>query len=475
MFVLAITSDTRMIGIIAIESHAEFFDYQLLRDHISTSVKVVALHEQAVKQTALHERSVQERIATAERMRSLSVLSGGVAHDLNNALGSLVALSDVVLDELDERRRNPQHDESELRADLVAIKSGALRAAETVKDLMTLGRRGRTSREPLDLNQLVQRCVRDVRMQLPADRVRPVQVRVEPSAAPMTILGSEAHLVRAVGNLIHNAIEAVGQDGTITVRTDALSLPNVLCLYEDVPAGEYVTVTVSDTGPGIAAEHLNKVFEPFFTTKKLRETSGSGLGLSIVHSVVKEHEGYLAVASHLGHGTTFTLYFPRINNNEVVVSDSEPSLIIQGRAKILVVDDDPIQLRVASRVLGRLGYEVTVIASGMQAYQLLCDRAEGVTSVASTSRPTTSAFDVLILDMALNEEQSGLEVFHRIREKFPDQKGVLASGHSFMQEEQQATESGLIWLSKPYTATSLSQAVQSQLSPQMRPSSKPPQ
>ena len=471
-YVMPITSDIRMVGIMAIEAPDDFFNVQALRDHISTALNVVALHQETVHQATLHERSVQERLATAERMRSLSVLAGGVAHDLNNAMGSLVALSDVVLEELDERRLDPSHDESELRADLVCMKQGALRAAETIKDLMTLGRRDQAKREPLDLNRTTQSCISDLRMQLSAERLRAVQLRVESSARPLPILGSESHVMRAVGNLLRNAIEVVGEGGVVAVRTEASRLEEPLLAYEIIPPGEYATVCVTDTGPGIAAEQVKKIFEPFFSTKKLSDVSGSGLGLAIVHGVVKEHGGFVDVISEVGHGTKFTLYFPQV---EYVEDDREaPTSICRGQAKILVVDDDPIQLRVARRVLGRLGYEVTTVASGVQAYQLVCEGQGPCTSNDAAEGPSISGFDVLIMDMSLNEAQTGLEVFQNIRQSFPAQKGIIASGQSAISGDISIPDSDLIWLPKPYTVTSLARAVQSLVSPRLRFSSKPP-
>ncbi len=471
-YVVPMTSESRMLGLMVIEAQDDFFNYQALRDHLSTALEVVALHEESVHRATLHERSVQERLATAERMRSLSVLAGGVAHDLNNAMGSLVALSDVVLEELDECRLNPSQDASELRADLVSMKQGALRAAETIKDLMTLGRRDYVRREPLDLNRVIQICIADLRMQLPPERLRVARLRVEPWAQPLTILGSESHLIRAVGNLLRNAIEVVGESGAVTVRAEPFQTQQPNLAYEIIPPGEYATICVIDTGPGIAEEHVKKIFEPFFSTKRLTQVSGSGLGLAIVHGVVKDHGGFVDVKSEAGHGTKFTLYFPRAENVEDTCETS--TSVQRGHAKILVVDDDPIQLRVARRVLGRLGYEVTTIASGVQAYLVVSDEHDRNESNDPPAVSQVSDYDVIIMDMALNEEQTGVEVFRDIRRLFPAQKGIIASGHGATSNDGSIPNTDLLWLSKPYTATGLAQAVQSLLGPNLRFSSKPP-
>jgi CheY-like chemotaxis protein len=383
-----------------------------------------------------------------------------------------VALSDVVMEELDECRIDPEHDETELRADLVSIKQGALRAAETIKDLMTLGRRNQVQREPLELNQAIRNCVRDLRLQFPVERLGTVRLQVESSTPLLHVLGSESHVVRAIGNLLHNAIEVAGLNGVVAVRAESLKLSEPRIAYEIVPAGEYVTVSVTDTGPGIAAEQLKKIFEPFFSTKKLNATSGSGLGLAIVHGVAKEHAGFVDVMSTVGQGTTFTLYFPQIHHNEK--GCVAPAEVRRGHARILVVDDDPIQLRVARRVLDRLGYAVTTVASGAQAYRLVCEeRGPSASNSSGAEGPPASNFDVLLLDMALNEDQTGLEVFLNIRRTFPAQKGIIASGHGAISDDVSLPDTELIRLPKPYTVTSLSRAVQSLLSPQLRDSTKP--
>ncbi len=245
----------------------------------------------------------------------------------------------------------------------------------------------------------------------------------------------------------------------VSIVTEALNLTESLLAYEVVSPGEYVAVSIIDTGPGIATEHINRVFEPFFTTKKLSEVSGSGLGLAIVHSVVKEHGGYLDVSSKVGHGTRFTLYFPLVHG--VAKVNEKSALSHHGRARILAVDDDPIQLRVVQRVLNRLGYDVTTLASGAQAFRLVCG-AQGLSNDVPNSKPPPCvAFDVIIMDMALNEDQTGLEIYERIRHVLPGQKGIIASGHGADYQDVNIAREDLLWLSNPYTAAALAEAVQS--------------
>jgi signal transduction histidine kinase len=140
------------------------------------------------------------------------------------------------------------------------------------------------------------------------------------SPQPLFVYASQYHIERAISNLIRNAVEAIGDRGTLTVRTAVARFDRPAGGLEPVAPGEYALLGISDTGPGIPRELLNRVFEPFFTNKTLRDSSGSGLGLSIVRGVVKEHEGYIDVSSEHGHGTTFTLYFPLAQSSSTTVS-----------------------------------------------------------------------------------------------------------------------------------------------------------
>src|SRR6187551_3719421 len=305
----------------------------------------------------LHERTVQERAAATKRMEALSVLAGGVAHDLNNALGPLVALPDVILGQLWEIQGN-QESVRDLRADVEAIKAASLRAVQTIKDLLTLGRQGRTAKENLDINRVIKSCWANNSLRFAEEDPPRVKMSADLSPASLIVRGSESQLARAVDNLIRNAIEAIAGKGEVVVKSAQVDIVEPRAGYEIVPSGHYATLSVSDNGCGIEPHELGQVFEPFFTKKRAQESSGSGLGLAIVHGVVKEHDGFIDVASTPGAGSTITRYFPIADG----VERRDPVLTVpRGNARILIVDDEPMLLRTGRRVLGRLGYDVEVL------------------------------------------------------------------------------------------------------------------
>jgi DNA-binding LacI/PurR family transcriptional regulator/signal transduction histidine kinase/ActR/RegA family two-component response regulator len=439
--------ESQLLGVVAFDYADGVRSYAVFRNEITAVLKSIRLHEELVQKTMLHERSVQERLATTKRMEALSVLAGGVAHDLNNALGPLVALPDIILLELQKVRAN-EHTVRDLFSDVEMIKAASLRAAQTIKDLLTLGRQGRTVKEKLDLNRVVKLCRAETLLRLASDKSHPITLKVDYASVPLIVRAAESQLGRAIDNLVHNAVEAVADNGEVVVRTRREQVVAPSGRYETIPAGQYAVLTVADNGCGIDLQDLGRVFEPFFTKKRAGERTGSGLGLAIVHGVVKEHHGFIDVTSTPGKGTIFSLYLPLF---EEVEEQSRPSRAVsRGQARILIVDDEPIQLRMCHRILTHLGYEVETMQSGVHAL-------EAFHQAAQTGK---SPYHLVILDMLLGEKLDGLQLFELIQGLFPAQKAIVASGHASNERVELAIKKGLTWLPKPYSIEALTRAVE---------------
>ncbi|HET9956674.1 MAG TPA: ATP-binding protein, partial [Polyangiaceae bacterium] len=463
---LPLTFEAERLGVVGFEYTTSVVAYSMFRDRISAALKTADMHQEIVIQTAAHERNRQERLATAERIKSLSLLAGGVAHDLNNALGPLAALPDVLVHEIDRLADWDSPAKREIVADLGLIKSAAQRAAQTIKDLLTLGRQHQVKKETLDLNRVAAACASGA-----LDRPDRIELVLELGPEPLWVNASDSHVSRAITNLLRNAAEAIPERGQITLKTWGEYLGSVFSGYELVEPGEYAVLSVRDSGQGIAPEVLKRIFEPFFSSKKLRDGSGSGLGLAIVHGVVKEHGGYINVMSRPGLGTEFTLYFPKAPSAPKALA--EPAILPgKGRGKLLVLDDDPMQLRTAKRILSHAGYDVVTADSGQRALALLRESDSSPEAAEPSGRGSASPFDLVLLDMNLNEAEDGLEIFERMRSTYPNQRGILVSGHAPLERGELAQHRGLTWLSKPYTSDALLLAVQTvllQVSPSYRP------
>ena len=454
--VLPLVLDLTVLGLAVFEFSPHTKGHEILRDQLATALSNHQLHEEVLKTTTLHERSIQERLATARRMQSLSVLAGGVAHDLNNALGPLVALPDVILGGFDAAIAGDREVSAELRADIEAIKLASLRASRTIKDLLTLGRQGQTEKGLVDLNLVVLDSLPGNSARFVAGDERSVSFSIDSSPEPLWVNGSETHLVRAVSNLVRNGMEAIPGQGAIAIKTYALTTASVLVGFEAIEPGDYAVVSIADTGTGIPDSEMGQVFEPFYSRKRLRNESGSGLGLAIVHGVVKEHGGYVDIQSEVGQGTTFFLYFPRAAA-AVIPTRARSSPAPLRHARILVVNDELVQLRTSRRILTSLGYAVETCGSGAEA---LAQIDAALSPCDDQQAPSTSGpYDLIILDMVLHEDRDGLEILDAIREILPEQRAIIASGHAPNERIERALAAGLIWLPKPYTKAELENTV----------------
>ena len=264
----------------------------------------------------------------------------------------------------------------------------------------------------------------------------------------LNISGSPVHLTKSLMNLLSNASEAMPSGGKILVKTKNRYLDRAIKGYDTVEEGDYVTLTVSDTGTGISSGDLDKIFEPFYTKKKMGR-SGTGLGMSVVWSTVKDHNGYIDVQSEEGKGTTFTLYFPVTRKKSAV---GKQSVVIEdylGRGEtILLVDDVEQQRRIASGMLRELKYSVISVSSGEEAVDYMRENSA----------------DLMVLDMIMDPGIDGLETYKRIVELYPLQKAIIASGFSETERVKEAQRLGAgEYLKKPYVLEKLGLAIRSEL------------
>ncbi len=262
--------------------------------------------------------------------------------------------------------------------------------ADINADMLALARRGHANKEETDLNQLVRQAAGQV---APPPLGLSVVLDLAPGLCP--VLGTPAQIYRAITNLIANAREAMDDEGTICVKTENVYVDSPFGGHDRIQIGQYVRLSVSDTGPGIPLDVMEKVFEPFFTTKLAGTRRGSGLGLSIVQAVVEDHQGYIDLETGEGKGTTFSVYLPA---TEQTLEPEEVEILQQGVEQVLVVDDDPLQREVLEAGLSRLGYKVHTVPSGEEALAYL--RKNDV--------------DLLLLDMVMPGGLDGAETYKRI-------------------------------------------------------------
>jgi DNA-binding LacI/PurR family transcriptional regulator/signal transduction histidine kinase/CheY-like chemotaxis protein len=437
--VLPLTSERQPIGVAVLELPYSHELYAVLREQIGSAVKIMQLYEDMLAQAQISAQAQEEKRATAERFRSLALIAGGVAHDLNNALGPMVGLTETIARDLTSSavRSVP----SRVLEDLETVRQAGLRAADTIRDLMALGQPNVMPKRTFELNDALLKESRAIIALACLDHH--VRVEVSTIEQPLWVHASKPHLLRAISNLVINAADAIQGEGTITVKTSTITLAQAVQGIETIEAGNYALVEVEDTGCGIAPENLEHILEPFFSSKPPGRRGGTGLGLAIVHRIIKDLLGFIDVVSQVGVGSKFYLYLPMVVQSAVTTS-SRPAPAPGGTGRILVVDDEPMQLRTASRILEQLGYKVTIASSGEAAVALF-DR-----------RPQDSEFELVIVDMMM-PGMDGLMTLERIRSTRPEQRALVVTGYAPQQADSEMR--GLAWLRKPYTSASLGHAV----------------
>ncbi|MGO8942514.1 MAG: PAS domain S-box protein [Syntrophobacteraceae bacterium] len=385
-------------------------------------------------------RRLEGRLQRAEKMEALGTLAGGVAHDLNNVLGVIVGYSELLLYNLGEP--------STVKSRAEAILKGGLRAAAIVQDLLTLARRGVSNRKVLNFNNIVLKCRNSPEFAGISSYHPNIRLNTDLDANLLNISGSAVHLSKSLINLVSNAAEAMPEGGVITIKTVNQYLDKPVSGYDEVREGDYVVLSVSDTGQGIPAGDLKHIFEPFYT-KKVMGRSGTGLGLAVIWGTVKDHLGYINVDSQEGKGTIFTLYFPvtreEISQEQVSISAAE----YMGKGEsILIVDDVKEQRELAGTMLKMLNYNVVSVSSGEEAVEYL----------------KQNEVDLVVLDMIMDPGMDGLDTYAKILEIHTHQRAIIVSGFSETERVSRAQALGAgTYVKKPYVLEELGLGVRKEL------------
>jgi len=392
------------------------------------------------KLTEEEKKKLEEQLQRAQKMEAIGALAGGVAHDLNNILSGLVSYPELLLIDLPE--------ESPLRKPFVTIQRSGQKAAAIVQDLLTLARRAVMATEVTNLNQIVASYLRSPELERLKEFHPNVTITSDLEIHLLNIMGSPVHLSKTVMNLVTNAAEAMPKGGTIFIATHNKYIDSPIRGYDDIKEGDYAILTVSDTGIGISSEDIQRIFEPFYT-KKVMGRSGTGLGMAVVWGTVKDHKGHIDIQSTPGQGTTITLYFPVTRKEIRGQEEALPIEEYMGKgASIVVVDDVEEQREIASRILKKLGYAVTAVASGEEAVEYM----------------KNNSADLLVLDMIMDPGIDGLTTYRKILELHPAQKAIIASGFSETERVKEVQRLGAgTYVKKPYTMEKIGLAVKEEL------------
>ena len=377
-------------------------------------------------------RRMQDFAARAQRLETAGRIAGQIAHDFNNLLGPLIAYPDFIKETLPK-----DHPALEYIDDM---EKSAERISEINQQLLTLGRRGHYNQEPMNLNEIINKAVNQMEP-IPNTLI----VNLDLKKDLMNIMGGPSQIFRVISNLLTNAREAMQDIGQLTIKTENYYVDKMFGKFGRVPKGEYVKLTIADTGCGIPDNIIPKIFDPFFTTKTTDKVRGSGLGLSVIHGVVKDHNGYIDIDTTIGKETSFYLYFPITRETVEKIEDDR---IVGGSEKILIVDDDHVQREVSLKLLGKLGYEALAINSGEKALSIIKD----------------DPHDLIILDMIMPGGIDGAETYRRVLEINPNQRAIIVSGYTESDRVKEAIDLGAgTFIRKPLTLKTIAHAVRKEL------------
>ena len=382
------------------------------------------------------QKALESQLERARKLETVGLVAGGIAHDLNNLLTSLVGYPDMLL-----RRLSPS---DPMYRSLVKVRDAGLRAGAIVEDLLTLARRGVKSVECFELGSMIQKLFSSPEFSELQAAFPGVQFVAQVQNQPAYCEGSPPHLEKALWNLVRNAAEAIPDTGMVTVSVDSTEILEQKSGFETVPPGRWLRVRVQDTGTGISSEDLVHIFEPFYSTKKMGR-SGTGLGMTITWHAVKDMGGFLDVESEPVRGTCFTLYLPEASPPAKTQAGPDKESFPRGSGeKILVVEDMEDQRIIVKRLLTDLGYTVFTASNGPEALTLAA----------------AHSFDLLILDVMLDEQMDGIEVYRQISTRHPGQKALIVTGNVPADRLSALEALGLRdYLVKPYSLQKLAEAV----------------
>jgi two-component system, cell cycle sensor histidine kinase and response regulator CckA len=380
------------------------------------------------------DKKLEEQILQAQKMESIGNLAGGIAHDFNNLLGGILGYASFV-----KKKMSLQ---DPLYHSVNSIERSAQQAAELTKQLLGFARRGKYQVKPINCNALIQDLVHLLGRTI--DKRITLAVTLDPHLN--LIEGDEAQLQQSLMNICLNARDVMPSGGTLRIVSSNQTLfHNNTLKQRGWKEGEYVKLTLSDTGTGMTPEIQSQIFEPFFTTKE--PGRGTGLGLSMVYGIIQNHGGYIDVKSKLDQGTTFELFLPAIPDVKIeavslLPPETKPS---KGHETILIVDDQDIIRQLGADILEDVGYEVLLAASGEEAIQICQGHKKGIALV--------------VLDVVM-PGLGGKETFLRLRDINPKIRVLLSSGYSINGEVGEILKEGVGgFVQKPYKDNELIEKV----------------
>ena len=358
---------------------------------------------------------LEEKLRQAQKMEAIGTLAGGIAHDFNNILAAVIGYADLAKDKLPA--------DSAAMPDIAAIITAGNRARNLTKHILAFSRQGVHERIPLSLDRVVKEVLSLMRSTLPTT----IEIRQDLAAVGL-VLGDPTQMHQVIMNLCTNAYHAMREKGgVLAVGMSNVAVESGMVQFPiDLPPGNYVQLAVTDTGCGMHPEDLSRIFDPYYTTKV--EGEGTGLGLAVVHGIVKSHQGTISAHSEPGKGSTFHVYLPLLDRTEGEQETEREEPIPGGHERVLFVDDEPVIANMGKQMLEKLGYEVIIRTNGIEALELFREKSE--------------IFDLAVTDMTM-PQMTGVELAKELLRIRADMPIILCTGFNYSITEERARAVGI--------------------------------
>jgi PAS domain S-box-containing protein len=415
------------------DGHVENFEAEIRKKDgsfvwVSTNAKLLTNAEGSIigiegvtrdisqlKKSEKEKLDLEESLRQSQKLEAIGTLAGGIAHDFNNILAAIIGYSEVAMDEIPES--------SPARQSIREVLNAGVRAKELIRQILTFSRKSEQYYAPVQIHLIVKETLKLLRASIPTS----IDIRQDIDYKCGTIIADPTEFHQIVINLCTNAAQEMEKKGgVLSVRLEQLDLSeDDLQKDPTLTPGPYVKLSVSDTGHGIATNNIDRIFDPYFTTKEVGK--GSGMGLAVVHGIVKRHNGMITVESEPAEGTTFNVFFPKAGEVEQqTIKEIDP--LPTGNERILLVDDETSVVNVIKKLLEQLGYQVTSKNSSKETL--------GLFSVQP------NAFDLIITDQTM-PEMTGEQLAKELIDLKPEVLIILCTGYSSDIDDEKAKAIGI--------------------------------
>jgi len=378
------------------------------------------------------KKSLERQLLQAQKMETIGTLAGGIAHDFNNILGGILGYASFI--------KTLVKGEDQIYKYVDTIENSAVRAADLTSQLLSFSRGGKYESKAIDINKKIEETLRILYSSI--DKSISIWTRLSPK--PLSVEGDANQIQQVFLNLFVNARDAMPGRGTLQVETKRVNLDEAFCkTHLGARPGQYVYIAISDKGIGMNRETLDRIFEPFFSTKGQGE--GTGLGLSVVYGIIKNHGGYINVYSEVGKGSIFKIYLPA--SSKPVQEEVEETEInnVKGEESILVIDDEEVIRDLVKEGLEDFGYTVLTAEDGYAGVDIYKERKEEIALV--------------ILDLIL-PKMSGKITYEKLKEINPEITILLSSGYSQKGQAQELLDQGVQrFIQKPFRLKELAREI----------------